>query len=117
MVIKSKCIYEKKSIDDGFRICVMRFVKKYYKYDLWMRDLAPSVELLYDWKDMKIGWQGYKERYLGEMKGKTSVIREVLDLVKRKEVVTFLCVEKRDKFCHRRLLKELIEEVVKWKNL
>ena len=44
MEIKSKSMFEKESEEDGFRICVMRFVRDYYRYDLWLRDSAPIIK-------------------------------------------------------------------------
>ena len=49
-MIKVKSILDKRNEDDGVRICVMRFVKSFYNYDEWLRDLAPSVELLNDYR-------------------------------------------------------------------
>ena len=108
MVIKSKSVFEKENKEDGFRVCVMRFVRDYYRFDLWLRDLAPSVELLNDWNGKKIGWEEYERRYLEEIKGRKEVIDKLLGLIKEKGVVTLLCVEKDDRFCHRRLLKEFL---------
>jgi uncharacterized protein YeaO (DUF488 family) len=113
MTIKTKSIFEEVSGDDGFRICIMRFVRNYYKFDLWLKDLAPSIELLNDWKDKKISWEEYEERYLKEIKGKKDAVRKLVQLVKQKKVVTLLCCEKDDKFCHRRLLKEYILGLLK----
>jgi len=109
MVIKSKSIFESVNEEDGYRVCVMRFVRDYYRYDLWLKELAPSIELLNDWKSEKISWGEYERRYLNEIKGKQEVIRKLMDLIKEKAVVTLLCAEKEDKYCHRRLLKEFLE--------
>ena len=109
MIIRTKSIFERISDEDGFRVCVMRFVRDYYKYDLWLGDLAPSIELLNNWKDKNINWGEYEERYLKEVEGKKEVIKKLLDLIKEKKVVTLLCAEKEDKYCHRRLLKEYLE--------
>lgn len=108
MKINSKSIFKKVSDKDGFRICVMRFVRDYYKYDLWLSDLAPSIELLNDWRNKKISWEEYEERYFREIKGRKEVVDKLLGLIKEKKVVTLLCAEKEDKFCHRRLLREYL---------
>ena len=75
MMIKTKSIFEDISDGDGYRVCVMRFVRDYYEYDLWLKDLAPSIELLNDWKDKKIGWEEYEERYLKRLKGKKRLLK------------------------------------------
>lgn len=112
MIIKSKSIFDESSEEDGYRICVMRFIRDYYKYDLWLKDLPPSIELLNDWRNKKITWQGYEERYLKEIEEKRVAIKELINLIKEKKVVTLLCAEKEDKFCHRRLLKEYIQSII-----
>ena len=108
-MIKVKSILDKKNKDDGVRICVMRFVKSFYDYDEWLRDLAPSIELLNDYRNKRIGWSEYEKRYLKEMEGKKELIRELKKRSDNGEVVSLLCWERDDRFCHRRLLKGLIE--------
>ena len=113
MVIKTKSIFEEVSGDDGYRVCVMRFVRDNYRYDLWLKDLAPSIGLLNDWRGKKISWERYEERYLEEVKDKKGVIGKLFDLIREKKVVTLLCCEKDDRFCHRRLLREYCENFSK----
>lgn len=108
-MIKIKSILERKSKDDGVRICVMRFVKEFYDYDEWLVDLAPSIELLNDYRKKKIDWSEYERRYLKEMESKKELIKELKKRSDGGEVISLLCWEKDDSFCHRRLLKDLIE--------
>ena len=107
-MIKTKSIFEKESSDDGFRVCVMRFIRDDYRFDLWLRDLAPSIDLLNDWKNRKASWKEYEERYLEEMRGKEEAVKRLVEVIREKIVVTLLCAEKDDRFCHRRLLKEYL---------
>ncbi len=111
-IIRSKSIFEKESREDGFRVCVMRFVRDYYKFDLWLRELAPSIDLLNDWKNRKVSWKEYEERYLGEMRGKEEAVKRLMEVIREKKVVTLLCAEKDDRFCHRRLLKEYLNRLL-----
>jgi uncharacterized protein YeaO (DUF488 family) len=108
MVIKTKSVFDEGDVGDGFRVCVMRFVRSYYRFDLWLQELAPSIGLLNDYKSKKISWEGYEERYLKEIEGKKDSINKLIGLVKEKGVVTLLCAEKDDRYCHRRLLKEYL---------
>jgi len=108
-MIKIKSILDRKERDDGVRICVMRFVKSFCDYDEWLRDLAPSIELLNDYRCRKIDWSEYERRYLLEMENKKELIKEFKKRSDEGEVITLLCWERDDKFCHRRLLKNLIE--------
>jgi len=107
-MIRTKSILDKRSKDDGVRICVMRWVKSFYDYDVWLRQLAPSIELLNDYRRKKIDWNEYEIRYLKEMEDKQELIKELKKRSDRGEVITLLCWEKDDRFCHRRLLRSLI---------
>ena len=109
-MIKSKSIRLKKEKEDGLRICVMRFVRNNYEYDLWYRDLAPSIELLNDYKRKRIDWNEYGRRYLEEISEKKELIGELAKLAKEK-VITLLCWELDDKYCHRRLLIDEIKKM------
>ena len=109
-MIKVKSILDKENRDDGVRVCVMRFVKDFYDYDEWLKDLAPSIELLNDYRNKKIDWGEYEKRYLKEMEDKKELIRELKKRSDEGEVISLLCWEKDDRFCHRRLLKNLIEK-------
>lgn len=108
-MIKVKSILDKKNKDDGVRICVMRFVKNFYDYDEWLRELAPSIELLNDYRKRRIDWSEYERRYFKEMEDKKELIKELKKRSDEGEVISLLCWEKDDSFCHRRLLKGLIE--------
>jgi uncharacterized protein YeaO (DUF488 family) len=75
-----------------------------------LKEVAPSVELLNDWKAGNISWAEYKSRYYIEMTQQQNKINE---LVKRAndKTITLLCFEREDDpHCHRHLLKILIEE-------
>lgn len=109
-MIKTKSILDNRSKDDGARICVMRFVRDFYDYDEWLRDLAPSIGLLNDYRKRKIGWSEYERRYLKEMENKKELIKELRKRSDGGELISLLCWEKDDRFCHRRLLKNLIEK-------
>ena len=107
-MIETKSILEKKSVEDGTRVCVMRFTKPFHDYDEWIRELAPSPKLLDKSRSGKISWEEYKEQYLSEMEDQKTLIQELKNRSDAGEIITLLCWEKDDKHCHRRLLKELI---------
>ena len=102
-MIKGKSVQLKRGKDDGVRICIMRFVRRYYDYDILMQELAPSIELLTEYKKGKMNWEDYEKRYLDEIKDEDAAIQKIIDLGKDKNV-TLLCWEFDDKFCHRRLV-------------
>ena len=109
-MIRSKSIRLKREKEDGLRICVMRFVRKNYDYDLWYRDLAPSIELLSDYKRKRIDWKEYEKRYFEEISDNKELIEKLAKLAKEK-VITLLCWELDDKYCHRKLLIDEIKKM------
>ena len=108
-MIKGKSVQLKRGKDDGVRIRIMRFVRRYYDYDILMQELAPSIELLTEYKKGKMNWEDYEKRYLEEIKDKDAAIQKIIDLGKDKNV-TLLCWEFDDKFCHRRLVTNEINK-------
>ena len=109
-MLNTKSIQLAPSEKDGLRICVMRYVRPGYRYDVWMRSLAPSKQLLWDYKNRKIGWREYEERYIREMEGKMDIIK-LLAGFSRISNICLLCWEIDERFCHRRLLAELIRKM------
>lgn len=111
-MIKTKSILTPKSESDGTRICVMRFVKKSsgYDFDEWLKGLAPSINLLNEYRQGKIDWDEYEIKYTREMEDNKELISRLRIRSNNGEVITLLCWEVGDSHCHRRLLKDLIEK-------
>jgi uncharacterized protein YeaO (DUF488 family) len=116
-MLKTKSVYDKPGEEDGIRILVMRLwcrplSKEKAKIVEWKRELAPSKELLDDWNNNRIDWAMYEKRYLKEMENQSESIKKLAERAK-KETVTLLCKESTDEHCHRRLLKNLIELLIR----
>jgi uncharacterized protein YeaO (DUF488 family) len=111
-MIKTKCIFDPPCKNDGTRICVMRYVKPFYKYDEWSIILSPSEFLLNMYRRLDITWDTFERMYKKEMENadKQSLIKGLRERSLKGEIITLLCWEKEDTKCHRRLLKELIEK-------
>lgn len=116
--IKTKSVYSPVEVDDGIRILVMRKWPRGIGYeknriDMWMKDVAPSLELLNDWNDGRISWAEYEERFFKEMEGQKEKLLEIRDMA-IKGTVTLLCKERGEPedtiLCHRRLLKGLVQK-------
>ncbi len=75
--------------------------------------LAPSYELLMDYKEKRINWNQYVVRYKKEMDN--DACRSIMKIIKKlSEVqdVYLVCVcYNKDKRCHRFLLKDMIEKM------
>jgi len=121
-LVKTKSVYHDPiDQDDGVRILVMRWwprgvSKEKNKIDMWARELGPSNELLQDLRGKKVDIPEYEKRYFKEMESQTNKIRELTELA-RNGNITFLCWEKIDEGCHRKLLKQLIENNLGEKNV
>ena len=112
-MVKTKRLYDAALESDGDRILVARHwprgVSKERLSAQGLKDLAPSKELVSDWKKQRISWEEYTSRYHEEMRGQCEAIGELADRAIR-GTITLLCYEQEDDpCCHRHLLKKLIE--------
>ena len=113
-MVKTKSVYDQIEESDGERILVTRYwtrplSKEQIAHTIWLRNLAPSKELLRDWKNEKISWRQYTVRYHEEMRSQKEAIRDLANKASR-GTITLLCFEREDNpCCHRHLLKKLIE--------
>ncbi|MBE0522582.1 MAG: DUF488 family protein [Candidatus Methanoperedenaceae archaeon] len=73
--------------------------------------LSPSWNLLNDYKNGKIDWNGYKKRFLEEMDNEACRVEmhELWELSRTRDVY-LVCFEK-EGHCHRFLLLELINKM------
>jgi uncharacterized protein YeaO (DUF488 family) len=85
-------------------------VKKEH-FDEWIYALSPSPDLLFSYKDGKVGWDTFKERFIAQLRsdlGCLEAIRTLHDLSENEEI-TLLCFEKSGSPCHRHLVRDIIE--------
>ena len=70
-------------------------------------DLAPSENILKDFKNKEISWPEYESRYLQLLHD-----RHIADKLSANDVADtcFLCAEKTPHNCHRRLLAEYLQK-------
>jgi uncharacterized protein YeaO (DUF488 family) len=114
-MVKTKSIKDPVEESDGTRILVTRYPVRFKKHKPpfimeWARDVAPSKELLHDWRNEKISWKQYTVRYHEEMSSQKEAIRDFASRASL-DTITLLCFEREDDpCCHRHLLKKLIEQ-------
>ena len=114
-----------KDPEDGLRILITRYrprglPKSEETWDAWMKELAPSAELLAGYQGKgrtKVPWEVYRATYLREMRSSEPARRRIAELAGRVaagEAITLLCSAAcvREARCHRSLLRELIEKQV-----
>ena len=75
--------------------------------------LAPSKELLYDYKYNNLSWSEYRQRYIREglnNKYFQTDIKMIKYLLDKGENVTIYCYEKSTDNCHRHIIAEIFRE-------
>ena len=117
-MITTKRWNDPKQPSDGLRVLVTRYrprglPKAKETWDIWMRELAPSVELhsaFYGKNGAKISWSSYRVSFLREMEASKQAIRKLVERIVRGEHITLLCSSAcvHEDHCHRSLLRELI---------
>lgn len=75
--------------------------------------LAPTKELLDEWRDDDITWNRYEDRFEQLMAERE--IEKNLDQSQFDEPTVLLCSEDKPDYCHRRLIVEYLDE--KWGNV
>jgi uncharacterized protein YeaO (DUF488 family) len=81
-MIQLKRAYEKPSPEDGFRVLVERFWprnldEKHTKLDLWLKEIAPNIELHQQFGENPDPerWEEFQRLYRNELKDKHKSIR------------------------------------------
>jgi uncharacterized protein YeaO (DUF488 family) len=81
-MIQLKRAYEKPSPEDGFRVLVERFWprnldEKHAKLDVWLKEVAPSVELHQEFGESPDPgrWDEFRRHYWNELKDKRRSIK------------------------------------------
>jgi uncharacterized protein YeaO (DUF488 family) len=112
-IIKTKSIYdEKQPQSDGVRVLVTRFYPRGVKkdrFDLWKREASPEVPLLKAYRSKSITWQEFEKRFRAQLrtrKESLQTMQELLQLAKKRKIITLLCYEREGEHCHRYIVKE-----------
>ena len=113
-IIALKRIYEPPEASDGHRLLIMRLWPRGIRKSLvddWDRGLAPSRELLADFRSGAVDWAGYVERFTLEMamREDSAAALERLHERSARGHVTLLCSCVDEARCHRSLVRDIIE--------
>ena len=134
-MIKTKSFSDPIESDDGTRISIARTTstrfKKYDNYNQERKELAPSWELLKDYKEKvakhktdcdclkcQKAWNDYEPKFRHEMQDREesqTVIHDLAQRVKSGETITLICwckVTDKVQHCHRVIVKKLIEDLI-----
>ncbi len=114
-MIRTKSIYKQVDEEDGLRVLITRFYPrgvKREKYDIWVRSLAPSAELLKRYKNNEIDWNDFKDTLFCELRDNIDSVKVIYTLQTKNlmQNITLLCYEKDGCPCHRHMVRDLIED-------
>ncbi|WP_114556203.1 DUF488 domain-containing protein [Bacillus sp. K6W] len=71
-------------------------------------DLAPTQDILSGFKEKRITWEEYTERYLTLLRER-NIEHKIDELIGENQVICFLCSEHKPHNCHRSLLTQYIQ--------
>ena len=113
----------KPEIDDGIRILITRYWLRGLSrdsVDCWMQQLAPSKGLWSEYFDMDFSkaeekdqveyHAGWGARYVEEMREHRGDIARLRQHNQQGGTISLLCACHHPRFCHRKILKDLIED-------
>lgn len=114
MAVMTKSIFEPIQRDDGYRVLITRFYPRGVQrshFDEWVSILSPSPELLFGYKEGKIGWDSFKDSFMSQLKTDIGSLDAILALndLSRKHNITLLCFERSGTPCHRHIVRDVIE--------
>jgi len=90
------------------------FLKKILDAEYYHQtDLAPTKELLDEWRDDEITWQEYEDRFYELMRERE--IEKEFSPADFEDRTVLLCSEHKPNKCHRRLVVEYLED--EWKEV
>ena len=112
-MLKTKSIYKHKEKTDGQRILISRLhprgIKK-SQYDVWIKELAPSMTLVREYKNNEITWKKFFSKYKKELQESPESLNFLKTFRKQSKTddITLLCFEPEGIPCHRHVLREII---------
>jgi len=115
-VIRHASVYEleRDSEIDGLRVLIMRLwlrgVRR-ERVDVWLKDAAPSRELLDEYNHAGLTWQEFERRYRAEIVEQRPHVLEQLKALEREHGLLILLCHERippSEYCHRLTLAALL---------
>ena len=115
MQISTKSIFQPAETEDGLRVLITRYYPRGTRkdhFDYWIQALAPSRELLFQYKEGRITWSEFKITFLSEVRDNKDSLDAIhaLNDYARSEKITLLCYERAGNPCHRHLVRDIIDD-------
>jgi len=111
---KIKRVYQAPEKEDNFRILVDRLwprglSKEKARVDLWLKEIAPSNELRKWFGHDPERYNGFKNKYLDELKDKEELIKQLRSIEKIHHTITLLYSAKDEEHNNAVVLLELLK--------
>ncbi|MBV9547884.1 MAG: DUF488 family protein [Chloroflexi bacterium] len=99
----------------GCRVLVMRYWPRGVRrsrVDVWLKDAAPSIDLLRAYAHEGLAWPEFERAYRAEIDARGDVLERLRALEREHGCVTLLCHERIPpaEHCHRQILAALLED-------
>ncbi|MBS4168451.1 DUF488 domain-containing protein [Parachlamydia sp. AcF125] len=116
MKIKLKRVYDPVSPQDGVRVLVERLwprgiKKENLKYDLWLKEIAPSPDLRKWFAHDPAKWGAFQEKYREELDKNPAAIQKIKNL--NSKMITLLYSSKDTEHNNAVCLKNYLENKLK----
>ena len=116
-----KSLFEKAEDSDGVRILVSRYMPKNsnrgegFVWDIHAPGVAPDHRLLNAFRNKKVRFPIFIRDYLNSLRENIDAAFFMRSIASEslKGPVTLICFERTDTFCHRRILREVLDRIVK----
>jgi uncharacterized protein YeaO (DUF488 family) len=115
-MIRHASVYDQAAPADeaGARVLIMRYWPRGIRrasVDVWLKDAAPSADLLRAFNHDDLPWAEFEQRYRSEiLDERPHVLEDIRALERQHGAVTLLCHERipPKEHCHRVVLRELL---------
>ena len=113
-MIRTASVYDPPAEDAGLRVLIMRYWPRGVRrerVDVWLKDAAPSTELLRAYTHAGLSWDAFEAGYRAEIeRERPHVLEELRKLEREHGTVTLLCHERipPHEHCHRHTLQDLL---------
>ena len=119
-MIKTKRVYDEVEKDDGIRVLVDRLwprgiKKEEVKIDLWLKEVAPSIELRKWFSHEPSRWKEFCKRYKEELRmdEEKKIALSVLTKIATRKKLTLIYSAKDKEHNNAVVLKKLLENLLK----
>jgi uncharacterized protein YeaO (DUF488 family) len=115
-MIRTASVYDPPGESDGLRVLIMRYWPRGVRRErvnVWLKDAAPSTELLRAYTHAGLGWGEFEAGYRAEVEQeRPQVLEQLRELEREHGTLTLLCHERipPHEHCHRETLQSMLTQ-------